>query len=189
MLFGRVLLLLGIPALVILAVFRLRSGVDRTRVWVEVAFGFYLLCLVDVVLFPLRVDPGLRADDAVWDYAAFIKNWVNLTPFATIGQLLDRPSGTQAIRQLGGNLVLLVPLGLALPVLFGRMRSPVAALATIVLTAFGIEGVQFLARVARLSLRSIDVDDAILNVIGGLLGFVAWVAWNRVAPRLRSDST
>lgn len=177
---GEFTLVLLVPLVVAFAVYRARRGVPRRRVELETAFGLYLLLLTAVVLFPLRVDAGLRADDAVWDYATFLRDWVNLTPGRTFAQLLARSSPTQALRQLGGNLLLLAPLGALVPALAPRMRRFVAMLALAVGSGLGIELVQYLARVARLSLRSVDVDDAILNVVGAMLGFALWWAWRRV---------
>lgn len=187
---GIVLFLFGVPVLV--AVMRHRVPlVGSRRARLEFVFGVYLLMLTNVVLFPLRVDPGLRADDAVWDYASFLENWVNLTPFASIDQMLDRPSRMQAARQIGGNMLLLAPLGALLPVLRGGMRRPAVMIATIMATALGIEVTQYLARIARLSLRSIDVDDVILNIAGGVLGFIVWAVWSVVfrPHTARSDRT
>lgn len=173
MLHGIVLFVSGVPALLLR--FRLRKATDGVgRARLEFVFGMYLLLLVSVVLFPLRVDPGLRADEAVWDYATFVENWVNLTPFASIGQMLERPSRMQAVRQIGGNMLLLAPMGVLLPMMIRRMRRPLGVLVAITASAVGIEAAQYLARIARLSLRSIDVDDVILNVAGGLAGYVCW---------------
>jgi glycopeptide antibiotics resistance protein len=180
---GTTVLLLVVPGLLLLARARALAGTPGRRVALELAFGMYIAVLVVVVLFPLRVDAALRADDAVWDYAAFIRDWVNLTPFETVGRLLGRASPNQALRQIGGNIALLAPLGLLGPALFAGLRRPGRMLALALGAALGVEIMQYLARVARLSLRSVDIDDAMLNVIGAMLGFFVWALWNRRAVR------
>jgi glycopeptide antibiotics resistance protein len=175
-------LALGVPLLLALAYHRSRAGVGRDRVRLEFAFGLYLLLVTVVVLFPMRVSPALRADDAVWDYATFLRDWVNLVPFATITRVFAREPG-QALRQLGGNLVLLAPLGVFAPALYPRFRRAGAMVVLAVASALGIELVQYLARVARLSLRSVDVDDALLNITGALVGYLVWVLWSWLARR------
>lgn len=179
MLAGWVLLAVGAPFAFVVAWVRHRSGVDRRRVALELVFALYVLVLVDLVLFPLRLDPGLRADDAVWDYDAFLRDWVNLVPFATVTELWEGASAWQAVRQLGGNLLLLLPLGVLMPALFRRMRSFPVLILVAAGAAVSMEGAQLLARVARLSLRSVDVDDAILNFAGALLGYLIWRVWSR----------
>lgn len=186
MLAGWILLVVGTPVALIVAWVRHRSGVDRRRVALELVFVLYVLILVDLVLFPLRVDPRLRADDAVWDYHAFLHDWVNLVPFATVRELLEGASAWQAVRQLGGNLLLLLPFGALAPALLRRVRSLPVFICIAAAAAASMEGVQFLARVARLSLRSVDVDDAILNFAGALLGYLIWRVWSRASrvPRV-----
>lgn len=178
---GWVVLLVGAPAAFILSWVRHRSGVDRRRIALELVFALYLVGLVDVVLFPLRVDPGLRADDAVWNYDTFRRDWVNLAPFATVTQLWEGASTWQAVRQLGGNLLLLLPLGVLAPALVRRVRSLPVFICVAAGAAVSMEGAQFLARVARLSLRSVDVDDAILNFTGALVGYLIWRVGSRAS--------
>jgi glycopeptide antibiotics resistance protein len=160
--------------------------VDRRRVALELVFALYLVILVDLVLFPLRVDPGLRADDAVWDYDTFVRDWVNLVPFATVTQLWGAASTWQAVRQLGGNLLLLLPLGVLAPALVRRVRSLPVFMCVAAGAAVSMEGAQFLARVARLSLRSVDVDDAILNFAGALVGYLIWRVGSQVSRASRT---
>jgi glycopeptide antibiotics resistance protein len=147
------------------------------------------MMVVVVVLFPLRVDAGLRADDAVWDYTLFLRYSVNLVPFASIRNMVEHARPSDAARQIAGNLALLLPLGMLAPALFLRMRRVVPMVALGVGAAVGIEVIQYLARIARLSLRSIDVDDAILNMLGAAVGYLLWLVWSRrAASRRRSAS-
>lgn len=183
MLGGEVVAVLGILVFGLLAVRRRRAGAPTASVLQWLLFATYLLLVAVVVLFPLRVSAGLRADDAVWDYATFIRDWVNLVPFATVGDLLDRSSPTQAMRQLGGNILLLLPLGFLVPLRYPRFRGLWPILLLAVVSAVGIECVQYLARVARLSLRSVDVDDAMLNIVGAMIGYLGWRVWTRGRSR------
>lgn len=184
MLHGTYLIAVVVLLLIIRAFRRWRAGAPIGRLALETAFAAYLLAVLVVVLFPLRVSPGLRADDAVWDYASFIRNWVNLVPFASVRQVLRYGWPHQAIRQLGGNLVLLLPLGVFAPALAPRFRRAPAALVLALTSSLGIEGMQYLARVARLSLRSVDIDDAILNTVGALIGYAIWRTGSHVRRQL-----
>jgi len=66
------------------------------------------------------------------------------------------------------NIVLLAPLGLFLPVLFGEKKISFY-FGIIFLLSLSIEIIQFI-----FDLGSADIDDIILNCIGGLLGLVAY---------------
>jgi glycopeptide antibiotics resistance protein len=95
---------------------------------------------------------------------------VNLTPFVTIRSYLQPTFDVDlAARQLGGNILLFAPTGLLLVwsgLRIGRAVAVAAALSTI------IEFAQLVVVTSRVA----DVDDIILNVIGGGLG--ACVGWS-----------
>jgi glycopeptide antibiotics resistance protein len=94
----------------------------------------------------------------------------NLVPFQTLGIYLNNLGSWFWMRNLLGNLALLLPLGLlgpiALPAL-GRWWR-IALLALLVSTA--IELTQLLVPD-----RSADIDDVLVNVAGVLVGYLAFV--------------
>ncbi|MFJ1701927.1 VanZ family protein [Kitasatospora sp. NPDC088346] len=89
----------------------------------------------------------------------------NLRPGASLRAYLDQPAVRAAAQQVGGNLLLGVPFGLLLPVLFQRLRG---ALAVTALTALVMVTVE-VAQAALVVGRAFDVDDVILNTTGALL--------------------
>jgi hypothetical protein len=96
----------------------------------------------------------------------------NAIPFRTIGgYLLDGHLPLQIrVRNLAGNVVMLAPLGLALAAVT-RWRQARVALCVLVVSGT-IEAWQLLAATG----RSVDIDDVILNVAGGLIGWLAGLA-------------
>ena len=74
-----------------------------------------------------------------------------------------------------------VPLGLMLPLLSERLRRLPAAALVLAACSVAIELAQLVAglAVAGYLYRVVDVDDVILNVAGGLIGFGLWKAWER----------
>lgn len=95
----------------------------------------------------------------------------NVIPLRTIGIYLANLDSGFWLRNLVGNLVLLLPVGLVGPIVFpwldGWLRVLVASLAL----SLAIE-------VAQLWVpdRSADVDDLLLNVLGAMLGYaILWV--------------
>jgi glycopeptide antibiotics resistance protein len=92
----------------------------------------------------------------------------NLRPGRSLKAYLDQPELRDAVRQIGGNIVLGVPFGVLLPVLVPRARGVVWVL---LLTA----AVMLLVELAQGSLvagRAFDIDDVILNTTGALVGYL-----------------
>jgi glycopeptide antibiotics resistance protein len=91
---------------------------------------------------------------------------VNLEPFKTIG--IYQTWGKQIL----GNFVMLLPLGIYLPLIYKRLRKVYnffAVLLICFLISVGIELLQLAT-----SYRSADIDDVILNTLGGGAGFLIY---------------
>lgn len=74
------------------------------------------------------------------------------------------------IRNIGGNLILLLPMGLFLPVLLNRFRNPkIVAIAGFSLSLI-IEALQLMSAFIG-NVRTFDIDDIILNTIGICIGY------------------
>ena len=100
---------------------------------------------------------------------------VNLIPFK---EILRYPVGsTNFYRQVIGNIVLFIPFGF-----FASYYTKTNRLGTIsfitFLVSLTIEVVQ------KYIGRSFDVDDIILNVVGGILGFLIFVALDAIKRKL-----
>jgi VanZ family protein len=92
----------------------------------------------------------------------------NLHPGRTIKAYLDQPELRDAVKQIGGNLLLGVPFGVLVPVLApgarGIVRVPLLTACVMLLVE--------LAQGALVPGRAFDVDDVILNTTGALLGYL-----------------
>ncbi|WP_026314135.1 VanZ family protein [Actinomadura flavalba] len=91
----------------------------------------------------------------------------NTDPGRSLRFYLDRPT-KEAIFQLGGNLVLLSPLGVLLPIASRRLRGPVRLLLIGGLVSLVIETTQGLLVMG----RAFDVDDVMLNTLGVVLAYL-----------------
>ncbi len=69
-------------------------------------------------------------------------------------------------KQILGNLVMLLPLGIYLPLLYSRFRGFLSVFLVSLLVSMGIELLQLVTR-----FRSADVDDVLLNTLGACLGY------------------
>jgi glycopeptide antibiotics resistance protein len=92
----------------------------------------------------------------------------NLHPGRSVRAYLDQPALRDAVRQIGGNVLLGVPFGVLLPVLTPGTRG---ILRVGVVTAMVMLLVE-LAQGALITGRAFDIDDVILNTTGALLGYL-----------------
>ncbi|MET9452623.1 VanZ family protein [Streptomyces cinerochromogenes] len=92
----------------------------------------------------------------------------NLHPGRSLHAYLEQASARDAIRQVGGNLLLGVPFGVLVPVLAPRARGALQVLALTALVMLMVELVQG----AVVTGRAFDIDDVILNTSGALVGWL-----------------
>ncbi|MHB0987327.1 MAG: VanZ family protein [Bellilinea sp.] len=96
----------------------------------------------------------------------FDPNAANLVPLVQTIRFLRYLENPFVIRNLLGNLILLAPMGIFLPLLFRKSRKFTVVLATGFLVTLAIEVFQLLLR-----FRVFDIDDLIINTIGVALGY------------------
>ena len=78
------------------------------------------------------------------------------------------------IINLAGNIVAFAPFGFFLPMFFRGGRNLFGCVLISALFSFMVETVQFFSRVG-----AFDVDDILLNAIGGLAGWICYfIFWN-----------
>ena len=166
---GLVLLVLSTP--VRWASLRRRGGSTTWahEVWLAV-FALWLAGLLSLTLelstywwFPLCY--GVTR--TVWWFGG----GVNLSPFVL-------PTGAWEWTMLVGNVLLFLPMGLLMPVLWRRERLRDALVAGLALS-LGIEVVQLVLG------RFLDVQDLLLNVLGAGLGWGLWAVVGRPKARVR----
>lgn len=92
----------------------------------------------------------------------------NLHPGRSLKAYLGQPELRDAVRQIGGNLVLGVPFGILVPIVAPLTRG---FLRILVLTAVAMLLVEF-AQGALITGRAFDIDDVILNTSGALIGYL-----------------
>ncbi len=91
----------------------------------------------------------------------------NLIPFKTISEFLFFNDNIKVIlRNIGGNIAAFLPMGFLLPLAFSKMNKYRKVFAAILAATLFIELSQFIFGVG-----TCDVDDVILNFIGGIIGY------------------
>ena len=139
--------------------------VNKTKMWV--CFIAYLSLLGYVVFFSSGFN---REDHAEYRY--------NLTLFQEIGRYYGVGVRTGSWRlfwlNVVGNVCVFVPFGVFLPMLFKKCQKFIPVLLLSFELSLVIEIVQLVTRVG-----SFDVDDLLLNTIGGILGYITYRILNR----------
>ena len=121
------------------------------------------------------------------DYALKLKSNINLIPFTTVRLFLKAASKTegyywvwQAERNIVGNVVLFVPLGI-IPAIYPKIRGFIRFVAVVSLVICTVEILQFLSL-----LGSCDIDDLILNLAGASAGY-AIMKLSGIVPSVMSE--
>ncbi len=130
-----------------------------------VLFGLYCA----LMLWLLFYRPGQLAPLPYWEQ---VEANLNLIPFRTLrlfsGLLQDdRPHFVRAaVINLFGNVVMFIPLGLFLPLIFSNLRKLWKTLLWSALAVTAVEIAQLFTLVG-----SCDIDDLILNLLGAAMGY------------------
>jgi glycopeptide antibiotics resistance protein len=175
-------LVLASPVVLLVLALRVRAGMPLHVALLWAVLGIYALWAADLLFFPVFLDPRTR--EASTYLASGLGHWLNVVPFATIAPQV-RSLSPGSLRQLGGNIGLLLPLGLIGPIVMPRLRR-FEHLALVALgVSVSIELLQLVGTLMRFLERSADIDDVILNVTGAIVGWLMWralsAAWGRMS--------
>ncbi|WP_405534276.1 VanZ family protein [Streptomyces sp. NBC_00075] len=121
--------------------------------------AFVFMVAFAVILARLTLEPS-PASEAL--------THTNLHPGRSLRAYLDQPEMRDAIRQIGGNVLLGVPFGLLVPIVLPKARG---VLRVLFLTAAVMLMVE-LAQGTLITGRAFDIDDVILNTTGALIGYL-----------------
>lgn len=123
--------------------------------FVQASFYVYILCVYYLTLFPLSVENGFS--NTYW-----IRG-INIVPFNIFSDysLLER--------QIVGNFIMLMPLGIYIHFLYKSIAIAIKALLVLVLVSFTIEITQLI-----FSAGTTDIDDIILNTVGGFIAYLCF---------------
>lgn len=145
----------------------LRARLETALIYI--AFALYLAFLLKLLILSRHADPAARA--------------INLIPFGSIIDYLR--GGTDTVRRfafsnVAGNIAAFVPLGACLPFL-RRDKRVLRNLLIVFGASLLVELIQGL-----FAIGSADIDDLILNTLGGLLGIGGY---RLLSLLLRKEST
>lgn len=91
---------------------------------------------------------------------------INIYPFRTMRSYLKYSGHFHTFINIFGNILIFMPLTLLISAIYKKYRSFGKVFLISLVTSLFIEFVQFFIG------RSVDIDDVILNITGGILGYI-----------------
>ncbi|MFV0394143.1 MAG: VanZ family protein [Coprobacillaceae bacterium] len=141
--------LLSIPIIFILRI----MGISILR---QISY-LGLFCALYLILYATVLYSGLNFNTVIHN--------LNLQPFSW----MNSSSGDhRLLGEVIPNIIMFIPLGFFLPQVFKSCRNPLISLFLILITTLSVETIQYYTG------RAADIDDVILNVIGGLIGLIIY---------------
>ena len=140
----------------------------------KITFILYIALML-WLLFGQRV-----SNDVQGGYWNELSQNINLVPFRTIGRYIDRLYNSagklnhQAVINLGGNVIMFIPLGFLLPFVSDRAKGLKNCFVMTFVVILSVELLQFATL-----LGSFDIDDLLLNMIGIFMGWMAYIKIHR----------
>ncbi len=134
------------------------------------AFYIYFCVLIKYTFFPIPVNLALFREMFEGQGLS-----TNIIPFKDIYNVLRMAyygNVNIALKQLGGNMILLLPFGYFLPLIYNKFNSFIKVFIAALVLSASIETIQFIANnLMKFPYRAADIDDIILNVTGAILGY------------------
>lgn len=153
--------------------YRKKSNPKREFLLCVIFAYFAVLALLLFTPNSLLSSHGIDLTSEHFDFAGNFKdrinagNWgVNPVPFRTISSYIKYSSLWHSMINISGNIIIFLPLGFLFPIIYNKFKKFSKILILLVSISLFIEFIQFFIG------RSVDIDDIILNTIGGILGFL-----------------
>lgn len=168
------LLFIGLPiwvvARIIILIKRRNKGIkiDIVKEMILNLFTIYLFILIGITIFPIHLGETMSYTQSL----TFAQRCnIHLVPFIDYfrGSILFRT----IIKNIVGNIILLVPFILYLCVKNENMRNLKSSIKIALLISLSIESIQLFTNILGISdIRAIHIEDVILNTFGGI---IAWL--------------
>jgi glycopeptide antibiotics resistance protein len=166
-----------IPVLLIYAIVSYKvyknGSISYPQYIVYLIFAVYFLVLIAATMFPIPTDKSLIQEIIA---SGYYDKAFNLIPFKTIIEMMDNSTlRITALRNIGGNLLLLMPLGFFVPLFWDKYDNLKILFVIGLFSTVMIEFLQLLISfIIGFRYKSFDVDDIILNVIGFCIGSIIY---------------
>lgn len=171
-------LLAGLIVYILCFILFFRHKKPFQNFWLAILF-LYLAVVIDLTI-PITL-PQLHMNAKSTAWAVSQINWI---PFQSAGNILKNSirigNFKEFFRVIGGNFVLLMPLGVLVPLINPRFRLG-RMIAVSLLVPIGIEGLQLLHNILTGSVtRSVEMEDVVLNAAGCLLAYLIFAGLRKL---------
>lgn len=159
------LFIISIPIYILFIIILIWKKVYIKKIILSSIFYFYIITILALTILPIPTQ-GLNE---IWIYAG--KN--NFIFFVSVLDILSNGNLPIIIKikQIIGNIVLFIPMGFFIPLIWKSKNNFKKALLIWVICSFSIELLQYLiSLLLGFNYKITDVDDILLNT----LGFIIW---------------
>lgn len=144
----------------------------RNRVIPAVLLAAYSALVVSILVFKIA---SFRIGHLRLNFSGYATGEPNLIPFTTIMPYLLGERGQMiALFNIGGNIVLFVPLGFLIPFVFRNVAWRTLLVLAVIVPIL-IEITQAVFRIG-----IFDIDDVILNGLGVMIGYLVFVLFKKL---------
>ncbi|HDR7517740.1 VanZ family protein [Bacillus mobilis] len=176
---GNVFILLGVICYLLVRIILIgmknKKGVNWWKELISFLFAIYIGMVIAVTLFPIPIDFSTSIEH--------IRLSINVIPFVSIikdiGKIGIAYDGDVLfmigiiVRNVGGNILLLMPLGFLAPIIWGTFKKLKNTILLGLVISISIELLQLMESLFSSWGRITDIDDVICNVIGSIVGY--WI--------------
>jgi glycopeptide antibiotics resistance protein len=153
----------------------------KTLLWI--GFTIYLAILTKLILFKLPITLSYFIS-YLNELEQIGYGSTNIIPFHTIQEYLfqDNANISTRMKNIVGNIIGFIPFGFLLPLLSTKFSSFKKIFVATSCLSFTYEGAQFMFPI----FGNFDIDDLILNTLGGILGYVTLKLFKRLIQKKTS---
>jgi len=159
--------IISIPVYVFFLLFLMWKKFNIKKIVISTLFYFYIVSVIAVTIFPIAI----QWLDEIGKYAWNNNNFIPLVSILDI--LFNNSLGfIIKIKQIIGNIVLFIPMGFLIPIIWKSKSSFKRALQIGILLSFTIELLQYIIwLLIWFNYKVTDLDDILLNTLGFIIGF------------------
>ncbi|WP_142339966.1 MULTISPECIES: VanZ family protein [Bacillus cereus group] len=189
MISGSLFIILGVSCYLVVRIILISMKNKKQMNWwkelIRFLFTIYICMVVSVTLFPLPI--GFSSNFEYIDWS------INIIPFASIikdiGQIGSAYDGDVLfmtrliVRNVGGNILLLMPLGFLAPILWDKYKKVKNTILLGFAISVSIELLQLTESLFSGVGRITDIDDVICNVLGSIFGYCIYNIFLKLATK------
>ncbi|MGD6940680.1 VanZ family protein [Cytobacillus gottheilii] len=182
-----IIIYLSVRGIVIFKKRRSQINVYWFKEMLNFLFAIYICMVISVTLFPLPIGFDYQNEN--------LFRSVNLVPLVTIienisliGTAYDGDTLFMIaliLINVGGNILLLMPLGFLAPILWREFRHFKKVILLSLVVSITIELLQLLESSFGRGGRVTDIDDVICNVLGAIIGYLIYVLIMKIADKFK----